>query len=55
LYRALGAADGGIAEADCCLCGAGRGETMIYTLAAVVALLLLGYLTLSLLKPEWFA
>ena len=27
----------------------------IYLIGGVVALLLLGYLTLALLKPEWFA
>lgn len=29
-------------------------QTFAYTLAAIVAALLLAYLTLALLKPEWF-
>jgi K+-transporting ATPase KdpF subunit len=31
-----------------------RGNAVIYAIAAVGAVALLGYLTVSLLKPEWF-
>jgi K+-transporting ATPase KdpF subunit len=33
---------------------AARREIVIYAIAGVLSLLLLAYLTVSLLKPEWF-
>jgi K+-transporting ATPase KdpF subunit len=31
-----------------------RRENVIYAIAGILSLLLLAYLTISLLKPEWF-